>query len=231
MSSLGSPTDSRRWQSVEVQLGQAGQRFVAQVLVHAALDDAEQRVGVGQALELVARALGPAQAHAHRLGGFFMRGRAAVDLIRRAFVELHHDVGVQRALDLHRDLGRQEELVAIDRRCERDAIFGNLAQIAQRKHLETAGIGQDRLVPADKAVQALVGVDHVQPGAQPQVEGVAQDDLRVDFIELQRRHRLDRAIGAHRHEDRRFDHAVVQRDAAAAGVAVGGDEFEVEHGG
>ncbi|MNL41065.1 hypothetical protein D3C87_1634560 [compost metagenome] len=159
-----------------------------------------------------------------------MRGGAAVDLVRRALIELHHDVGVQRALDLHRDLGRQEKLVAIDRRCERDAIFSDLAQIAERKHLEATGIGQDRLVPADKLVQALVGVDHVQPGAQPQVEGIAQDDVRANLVQFQRRHRLDRAVGADRHEDRRLDHAVVQRDAAAAGVAVGGDEFEVEHG-
>ncbi len=111
------------------------------------------------------------------------------------------------------------------------AFFGDLAQIAQRKHLEAAGVGQHRLVPADEAVQALVRVDHLQRGAQPQVEGVAEDDLRADVLELHRRHRLDRAVGAHRHEDGRFHHAVVEGHAAAPGEAIGGEEVEIQHEG
>jgi hypothetical protein len=107
--------------------------------------------------------------------------RAAVDLVRRALVELHHDVRVQRALDLHRDLGRQEQLVAIDRRRERDAFLGDLAQFAEREHLEAARIGQDRLVPADELVQAAV-VSTRPARAQPQVERVAEDDLRADLV-------------------------------------------------
>jgi hypothetical protein len=59
------------------------------------------------------------------------------------------------------------------------------------------------------------------------VEGVAEADLRADVVEVARRHRLDRAVGADRHEDRRFDGAVGQREAAAAGGAVGGEEFKL----
>jgi hypothetical protein len=66
--------------------------------------------------------------------------------------------------------------------------------------------------------------------AQPQVEGVAQHDLRADLFQFVRHHGLDAAIGAHRHEDGRLDHAVVQRDAAAAGAAVGGEQFEIQSG-
>ncbi len=50
----------------------------------------------------------------------------------------------------------------------------------------------------------------------------------MSFSDL-RRHRLDRAIGAHRHEDRGLDHAVVQGQGAAAGGAVGGEQFKL-HG-
>jgi hypothetical protein len=66
--------------------------------------------------------------------------------------------------------------------------------------------------------------------AQPQVEGVAQHDLRTDLLELVRHHGLDAAVGAHGHEDGRFHHTVVERDAAAAGAAVGGEQFEIQSG-
>jgi hypothetical protein len=87
-------------------------------------------------------------------------------------------------------------------------------------------------------MQAAELLHHIQPGAHPQVEGVAQDDLRVHVLQALRRDALDRAIGAHRHEDRRFDHAVVERQAAAAGVAakvaalgvVGLEKVELQHG-
>ena len=58
------------------------------------------------------------------------------------------------------------------------------------------------------------------PGPQPQVEGVAEDDLRAHRLERRRHHALDGAVGAHRHERRRLDHAVVEREAAAPRVAL-----------
>ena len=63
--------------------------------------------------------------------------------------------------------------------------------------------------------------DHFQPGPQPQVEGIAEHDVGADVLQLDRRHRLDRAIGADRHEGRGFHRAVGQRQGAAAGEAVG----------
>lgn len=130
-------------------------------------------------------------------------------------------------LDAHRLLGRQEELVAVDRRGELDAFFADFAQRAQRKDLEAARVGEDRAVPAHEVVQAAVRGDHFQPRAQPQVEGVAEADLRTDFGEVARRHRFHRAVGADRHEDRCVDDAVCERHAATAGGAVGGEEFKV----
>jgi hypothetical protein len=181
------------------------------------------------AVEFVLGTLGPAQRHAHGLAGLFAGG-GTIDLVGRAFVELHDDVGIEHALDLHRDLRREEQAVAVDGRGEVHALFGDLAHLAQRKHLEAAGVGQDGLVPADELVQAAELADHLQARAQPQVEGVAEDDLGVDFLQFQRRHGLDRTIGAHRHEDGRLDGAVVQFDAAAAGAAVGLQEGEFQHG-
>ena len=218
--------------AVEADVGQAGCRLVAQRLEHPTLHDAEQRIRVFQPVECVAAAARPAQRQPHRVGRFALGGwpgrLAAADHIRRALVEDHRDVRVQHALDAHRLLGRQQQLVAIDRRGEAHAVLGDLAQRAQREHLEAAGVGQDRPIPAHEAVQAAVLADHVQPWPQPQMEGVAEHDLGADLVQLARRHRLDRAVGAHRHEDRRLHHAVVQRQRAAARLPLGAVEGELQ---
>ena len=75
--------------AIEADRGQRGQRFVAQVFVHAALDDAEQGIAVLQPVVLVARPLRPAHAQAHRLGRLIVAGR-----IGRALVEDHDDVRI-----------------------------------------------------------------------------------------------------------------------------------------
>src|SRR5690606_19503489 len=62
---------------------------------------------------------------------------------------------------------------------------------------------------------------------QEQVEGIAEDDLRAQFLDLPRQHALDRAVGADRHERRRLDGAARERDAAAAGGAVGAEQLEL----
>src|SRR5574343_272230 len=211
--------------AVETDVVEASQRFVAQVFIHAALDDAEQRVAVFQLVVFVARALRPAHAQAHRFGRFLARRR-----VGRAFVEDHDDVRVQDFLDLHRDFRRQEKLGAVVRRAELDTFLGDLAQGAQREYLEAARVGQDWLVPVHETVQALVRLNALQPRPQPEVEGVAEADLGANLAQRGRRHRLDRAVGADRHEDGRLDDAVGQGQRAAAGGAVGLEEFEV-HGG
>ena len=51
--------------------------------------------------------------------------------------------------------------------------------------------------------------------AQVQVIGIGQNDLRAAFLQLVRRHGLHACLRAHRHEDRRLDHAVRRVQAAA----------------
>ena len=70
--------------------------------------------------------------------------------------------------------------------------------------------------------------DQVVARAQPQVVGVAEDDLGAELLELLRVQRLDRSLGADRHEHRGFHRAVGQGEPAAAGLAgrVGGEEVE-----
>ncbi len=124
--------------------------------------------------------------------------------------------------------GVKKQLVAIDRALELDAFFGDLAQLAKAEYLKATAIGQDGFVPAHKGMQAAVLADDVDARAQPQVEGVSEDDLGFDLVQIARRHRLDRAIGAHRHEYRRLHHAVVKRDLAAPRAATGGLQLKIE---
>ncbi len=78
-------------------------------------------------------------------------------------------------------------------------------------------------------MQAAEVPEHVEAGAQPEVEGVAEDDLGAHRLERLRRDALDAAIGADRHEDRRLDRAVDQAEAAAPRQAFGGEDVEGKH--
>ena len=94
-----------------------------------------------------------------------------------------------------------------------------LAQRAEAEHLEAAGVGEERPRPAHEAVQAAVRGDDLEARAQPEVKRVAEHDLRAELDELVRRHRLDGAVGADRHEHRRLDGAVRELEPAAPGAA------------
>ena len=83
------------------------------------------------------------------------------------------------------------------------------------------------LVPVLEFMQAAELLHDVQAGAHPQVEGVAQDDLRAHFFERTGHHALDRAIGADRHEYRRLDHAVVEGQPTGTRRAVARLEFKL----
>ena len=209
-------------EAVEVDVFQTGQGFLAQGFVHAALNNPEQGVGIFQAVVLIARTACPAQRQAHRFGGGFVIGR-----VGRAFVKDHDDVAVQILLDLHGDFRSQEQLGAIDGRCKLDAFFGDLAQIAQRKHLKAAGISKNWFVPVHELVQTTELFNHFHAWAKPEVEGITQADLRAGGGQCLRRHGFDGAIGAHRHKGRGIDLAMRQSESAAAGCAVGGDQIKI----
>ncbi len=205
---------------VKIDVDQRRGRAAAQVVVDAALDDAEQCRVV--ALVGFAAALRPAQAQLHRRPGDRFGGR-----VRSALVEDHHDVRIEHLLDVHALLGTEEHLAAVDRCGEGHAGFRDLALVRQREHLEAARVGQDRPVPAREAVQAAVVGDDVQPGPQEQVEGVAQDDLRAQGADIVREDALHRSVSPHRHEGRRLHHPARKAQAPAAGRAVGAEQLEV----
>ena len=63
-------------------------------------------------------------------------------------------------------------------------------------------------------------------GAEPEVVGVAEDDLRAEFLKFGRMQRFYRALGADGHEDGGFDLAVGESQGARTCGTVGGLEGE-----
>ena len=148
-------------------------------------------------------------------------GQFAIGLVRRAFIELHGDVAVERGLNLHAHLWRHEQFVAVNRRGEMHTLFGDLAHRTQTPHLKTATVGQDGFVPLFEAMQTAKALHYIQAGSHPQMEGIAQNDLRAHFMQAPRHHSFDRAVSAHGHKNRRLDHALVQSQTATAGKSFG----------
>ena len=208
---------------VEPDLREHAEALPAQVVVHAALDDAEQRPWT--VFERDPAASGPAHGQAHGISG-----RVPCRGIRCALVEGHHHVRAEVALRLDGALRRQEHLVAVDRRAERDTLLVHLAQVRQAEHLEAAGVREDRSRPLHETVQAAEVAHGSVPGAQHEVEGVAEEHLRPGGGERVRRHRLDGAVGAAGHEDWGLDRAVGRAEPPATGRAIGTEHLEISRG-
>ena len=150
--------------------------------------------------------------------------RRGVSLVRRLargkMIERHRDVGAERPLDLHRPLRREPARRPVDVGDEFHAVFVELAQRAERKDLEAARVGQDRLLPGGESVQPAQRGDGRLAGAQVQVIGVAEQDLRAGALDFGGMQSAHRAASPDRHEARRTDHAVRQRQRAGARRAV-----------
>ena len=103
---------------------------------------------------------------------------------------------------------------AVEVAAERDAVLVDDPQVAQRDDLEAARVGQDRPVPAHEPVQAAEPRDPLVARPQVEVVGVGQDDRGADLADVVGVERLDRGVRADRHELRRLDDAVGQRQRA-----------------
>ncbi len=131
-----------------------------------------QRRGLTGTIIMSVASGGPTHGPLHRVAGLLLRRR-----VRSAVIQRHRDVGSQLQLHLHRVLGVEPYLAAVNGRAELHALLRDLAQALQAEHLESARVGEDRVIPVHEAVQAPVGIDDVRPGTQHKMECVTQDDL------------------------------------------------------
>ena len=101
--------------------------------------------------------------------------------IRRALIEAHRDVRAEHALDAHRLLRRQEHLArrrpASGNSTPSSVILRSFARLNTWKPPESVRIGRCQCM---KPCRPRCALDDLEPGPQPQVEGVAEHDLGAD---------------------------------------------------
>src|SRR5262249_44091015 len=100
----------------------------------------------------------------------------------------------------------------------------------EAEHLIPAAVGENRLRPADEAMQPAAARDQVVAGPQVQVIGVAQQDLGAERFEVAMRDALHRALRPNRHEGRRLDFTVRRAQNAATREVVGVRDPKRERG-
>ena len=121
-------------------------RFLAQVGVAAALNDAKQ--GLVALVVGGDAALQPTVGSPAGSGHIGFAGR-----IGGALVKGHGHIGPQGHLDLHGALGSQLDASPIPGGSEDDAVVVDGVDVAQAEHLESARVGQQGAVPAHETMQ------------------------------------------------------------------------------
>ena len=99
-------------------------------------------------------------------------------------------------------------------------ILGDPSQFTQAVDLESSRIRENGAVPVHEVVKVAVPAYHARARAQPQVEGIAENDLRAEIAQFLRGHRFDSAVGAHRHEGRRLHSAPREAEPAPPGKSI-----------
>ena len=115
--------------------------------------------------------------------------------------------------------GVELAVAAVDVRAKRHSVFADAHVPGQTENLESAAVGQDRSVPTHEPMQPARGDEGLQTRSQHEVVGIGEDDLRPGGTDLLRQQRLDRGLGANRHECRGLDHSMSRGHPAAASPA------------
>ncbi len=123
-------------------------------------------------------------------------------------------------LGVDHHLWREKVPRPVDVRAELDALVRDLTIIGQAEHLKPARVGQNRTVPAHKAVQSPHLCHQIRSGTQVEVVGVAQDQLRSQFAQIAGVQRLDRCLGANWGKGRRGNLTMWGSDSSQASVTV-----------
>ena len=201
-----------RSQALVLDFAQTADALQAQVEVHAALHDAEERL-IGSFVRRQATAR-PHSRQVDRALDELARRR-----VRRALVELHGDVGAKRFLDAHVLLGHPTHIAAVVNRAEGDAVVVELARIGEREDLEPARVGEHRPIVVHELVHPAGFRNHIFTGALRQMVGVRKHHLGFQLAKLRRGDALHRGRCADGHKHRSVEIAVRRREGERAGVA------------
>ncbi|GBD46745.1 hypothetical protein HRbin41_01577 [bacterium HR41] len=229
--------------AVDVARQQVGLGALAQVLPHASLDDAEERLPGRRVGALPGdAAVKPAVGALERAGGVVAPG-----VERRALVEGEGDVGPERRLYRHRPFRRQHLHGAVDVRAEARALLVDRQQealrvgatartldllgyrpVAERENLETAGVGDERPAPPGEAVQPAETLDCLGARSQHQQEGVTENERVAEALDVVEVERADGSGRGEGHERRCLDRSVAQLEHTRARAAVASLDGETQ---
>ena len=93
-------------------------------------------------------------------------GVGEIGCARRAFVERHHDVCADCALDVHHFLGREEMLASVDVGTKFASLLAQFSDACQRKYLKATAVCQHGAVESIELMEAACTLNDVQSWAQ-----------------------------------------------------------------
>jgi hypothetical protein len=100
----------------------------------------------------------------------------------RTLIEGHADVRADGALRIHHAFRGEEVFAAVDVAAEAHAFFGDLADVAERMHLEAAAVREDRASQPLNLCSPPACSSTSMPGPQVEVVGVAEHDRRIEVV-------------------------------------------------
>ena len=213
----------------QIQLGNRLHVFDAEVVICAALIDAEQHLmridRIRQAVQAIQLRLTAVQPAGRALAG-------CLDvLVRRgiltALVKCHRNIRAEIALDAHALFRSHEDFASVDMGGEVHALLLDSAQRGQREHLKSAAVGQDRSIPIHELVQAAHLTDNLVARADMQMVGVGQLNLTAQLLQILCGNRaLDGALRSDILEHRRLYGTMCTGKHAAARAAFGFYHFK-----
>ena len=189
-------------------------RFLAQILVTAALHDAKQ--GLVGAVVGGNTTLKPAMGALRCLLHIGMAG-----WIGRALIKCHCHISAKAVLNRHHPLWGELHHQAISGGFKSYPQLGDGIEAGQAKNLKAAGIGEHWCVPTHEAMQATGGGNNCLPRLQVQVKGVAEHHLRSGAAQLINADSLHRGGGTHGHKARRINNPMGGVKTAHAGFGIG----------
>ena len=137
-----------------------------------------------------------------------------------ALVQAHNNVRAQALLVGDSPFRGKDMLAAVQMGTKADVAVVHPAQGAHTESLKAAAVGEDGAGPSHKAMQAAGPPDGGDAGAQVEVIGVAEDDLRAQAGHFLGSEGFDGGLGSDRHKGGGLDDAVGRGQQAGPGGAV-----------
>ena len=185
---LGFFTDGKTAEGIagQIEFGDTLHVVDADIVVRTALVDTEQHLifidGLRQGIESCHFVFATGEPTGRAVNGclYVIAGRGIFD----AFIERHRDRGSDIRLNLHTFFGTHEDTSAVHVGSELHAFFVDLAELGERKDLETAAVCENGSRPIEKLMDTAHIADNVVARTNVEMIGIGKLDLTADFIKI-----------------------------------------------